>query len=537
MASFNSYHGQKMHGNKLMLTDVLVGRLGFDGFVVGDWNGHGQVAGCTNTSCAASFNAGLDMFMAPDSWRGIYKATLEQVRSGEISMQRLDEAVARILRVKMRAGVFTAGRPSSRKHAGNFSLLGAPGHRAIARDAVRKSLVLLKNEQGLLPLPPSLNVLVTGDGAHNIGKQTGGWTLNWQGTENLREHFPNATSIYEGLSDAIETGGGTATLSVDGRYTDRPDVAIVVFGEEPYAEGVGDRPDVDYSSNDGMALLQTFRDAGIPTVSLFISGRPLWVNPEINASNAFVVAWLPGSEGAGIADVLIAGSDGQPRFDVSGRLSFSWPRSPQQASVNAGDADYDPQFEYGYGLSYDDDGHIGVLSEGLDLAGAGDSRRKIVEFGDAVGALRISLRDAAGDVAVVDSRGVSAGDRLSVRPADRDVQEDSLALSWTGPASLLIQGSEADLAPSSVASLALELSYQVLAGGDERVTIELGSTGVDITDIVRRELRSGWQRSVLQLGCVASPATTLSLSSQGPLTMQITSLDIAVSDTAASCNE
>ena len=153
MASYSSFHGRKMHGLKPMLTDVLVGRMGFDGFVIGDWNGHGQVQGCTNDSCAASFNAGLDMFMVPEDWEALYRNTLKQVQSGEISQARLDEAVARILRVKVHAGVLDAPKPSARKNAGNWALLGAPEHRAIAREAVRKSLVLLKNENSILPLP------------------------------------------------------------------------------------------------------------------------------------------------------------------------------------------------------------------------------------------------------------------------------------------------------------------------------------------------------------------------------------------------
>lgn len=363
MASYNSYHGRKMHGYKEMLTDVLVGRMGFDGFVVGDWNGHGQVAGCTNTSCPASFNAGLDMFMAPDSWKGVYESTVEQVRSGEISMQRLDDAVARVLRVKIRAGVFESGRPSSRPHAGDFSLLGSPEHRSIARRAVRKSMILLKNTNGILPLNPGLDVLLAGDGAHNIGKQCGGWTLNWQGTGNLNEHFPNGMSIYAGLKEVIEAGGGSVTLSKDGSYSGTPDVAIVVFGEDPYAEFEGDRLSVDYDSNDGLTLLRQFKAAGIPTVSVFISGRALWVNPEINASDAFVAAWLPGTEGGGIADVLVGDSDGIPRHDFEGRLSFSWPKSATQVDVNVGDENYDPQFPYGFGLSYSDDGDLAPLSE------------------------------------------------------------------------------------------------------------------------------------------------------------------------------
>ena len=196
MASFNSWHGRKLHGYKELLSDVLVDQMGFSGFVVGDWNGHGQVEGCTNESCAASFNNGVDMFMAPDSWQELYANTLAQVKTGEIKMARLDQAVSRILRVKIRAGLFEAGLPSKRKYAGRYELLAAPEHRKIARQAVRQSLVLLKNANQLLPLSPAANILVAGDGAHNIGKQTGGWTLSWQGNGNTREHFPNAMSIF-----------------------------------------------------------------------------------------------------------------------------------------------------------------------------------------------------------------------------------------------------------------------------------------------------------------------------------------------------
>lgn len=352
MASYSSFNGRKMHAYGEMLTGVLRGRMSFDGFVVGDWKGHAQVPGCSDTSCAAAFNAGLDMFMAADQWQGLYETMLAQIGSGEISMERLDEAVARVLRVKIRSGVFGAGRPSSRKHAGDFGLLGSSAHRTLARSAVRKSLVLLKNEGAVLPLSPALDVLVAGDGADDIGKQCGGWTLTWQGTGNVRENFPNGSSIYEGLRDVFAAGGGSATLSEDGSYTAKPDVAVVVFGEDPYAEGVGDLPNVDFASEAGLQLLQRFHDAGIPTVAVFLSGRPLWVDPELAASDAFVAAWLPGTEGAGIADVLVGDAGGNPRNDFTGSLSFSWPASPEATSVNVGDPDYDPRFAYGYGLSY-----------------------------------------------------------------------------------------------------------------------------------------------------------------------------------------
>ncbi len=368
MASYNSWHGRKLHGYGELLTGVLKGRMGFDGFVVGDWNGHAQVAGCSNDSCAAAINAGVDMFMVPEDWKALYENTLAQARAGEISAARLDDAVRRILRVKVRAGLFERGKPSSRPLAGKFELLGAPEHRAVARQAVRESLVLLKNNAGLLPLAPDQSILVAGDGADDVGKQSGGWTITWQGTGNERSDFPGATSIWEGIRDAVAAGGGTAVLSVDGRWEEKPDVAIVVYGEDPYAEFEGDRQTLDYEPAEDLELLRRLRGEGIPVVSVFLSGRPLWVNPEINASDAFVAAWLPGSEGAGVADVLLRAADGSVRHDFQGRLSFSWPRLADGAPLNRNDPDYAPLFAYGHGLSCEDSVQLAELSEddGID---------------------------------------------------------------------------------------------------------------------------------------------------------------------------
>lgn len=355
MASFNSWHGRKVHGYAPLLTGLLKEHWGFDGFVIGDWNGHAQVEGCSPTYCPAAMNAGLDMFMAPDSWRGLYESTLEAVQSGEIATARLDDAVRRILRVKIRAGLLDRPRPSERPLAGRFELLGSAEHRAVAREAVRKSLVLLKNERGVLPLPGTARVLIAGPAADDIGRQSGGWTLSWQGDGNRREHFPNGQSIREALEEAVAAAGGQVDYRPDGRWDARPDVAVLVFGEPPYAEGEGDRPDVAFRPEPGFdpaAVLERWRQAGIPSVAVFLSGRPLHVGPELAAADAFVAAWLPGTEGGGIADVLVGDAAGTPRWDFTGRLAFSWPRSPEQAELNAGDPDYDPLFPFGYGLTY-----------------------------------------------------------------------------------------------------------------------------------------------------------------------------------------
>ena len=249
MASFSSWRGRKLHGDKELLTDILKGKMGFNGFVVGDWNGHGQVPGCSNTNCAASLNAGLDMFMAPDSWKGLYENTLMQVKDGTIPMERLDDAVRRILRVKISSGIFEKGIPSSRPNAGDESLLSLPSNKAIGRQAVRESLVLLKNNNNTLPLDPKKKILVVGDGADNISKICGGWTLSWQGNNHNNDEFPNAISILTGIRDEINKAGGEMIFSENGNTSINADAVIAIYGEDPYAEFQGDRENLDFVPN------------------------------------------------------------------------------------------------------------------------------------------------------------------------------------------------------------------------------------------------------------------------------------------------
>jgi len=363
MVSYSSWHGVRMHGNEALLTEVLKGRMAFDGLVLGDWNGHAQLPGCSPVSCAAALSAGLDVLMAPDGWRELADHMLAQAASGEIPAARLDDAVRRVLRVKLRAHLDSEGRPSSRPFAGHYELLGAPAHRAVARAAVRESLVLLKNNGHLLPLSARARVLVAGDGADSIAKQSGGWTIDWQGTE-TNQDFPRAETIYAGIVRRVGAGGGRTVLSPAGEFHNRPDVAIVVFGENPYAEGLGDIASLEYSPGDkhDLMLLRRLHAQGIPVVAVFLSGRPLWVNAEINAADAFVAAWLPGPEGGGLADVLFRMPDGKARYDFRGRLSFSWPRSPNPPAVDRlpGEA---PLFPFGYGLTYKDKGDLAPLPE------------------------------------------------------------------------------------------------------------------------------------------------------------------------------
>jgi beta-glucosidase len=238
--------------------------------------------------------------------------------------------------------------------AGDVQRFGSEQHRAVARQAVRESLVLLKNDNRLLPLSRQQRVLVAGDGADNIPKQCGGWTSSWQGTGTTNADFPGATSIWQGIRRVVEQGGGTAELSRDGTFVTVPDVAVVVFGEDPYAEMRGDLADLDYGarSPDDLTMLDSLRDAGVPVVSIFLSGRPLWTTPEIEASDAFVAAWLPGTEGDGVAEVIFRTRHESVWHNFTGKLSFSWPRSASQTSVNRGDEPYDPLFPHGFGLRY-----------------------------------------------------------------------------------------------------------------------------------------------------------------------------------------
>ena len=375
MTSYSSWQGVKMHGNQALLTSILKERMGFGGLLLGDWNGHAQLPGCTAVRCAAAIDAGIDVLMAPDAWRELHENTLAEVRSGEIPAARLDDAVRRVLRVKLRAHLESEGRPSSRPYAGHEELLGAPAHRAVARQAVRESLVLLKNRDHLLPLSPRAHVLVAGDAADSIARQSGGWTIDWQGTE-PNQDFPHAETVYAGIARCVQAACGSATLSPGGEFTTRPDVAIVVFGEHPYAEFAGDVATLEYSPGDkhDLALLRRLRTEDIPVVAVFLSGRPLWVNAELNASDSFIAAWLPGSEGGGIADVLFRSADGEVRYDFRGRLPFSWPRSPRPpaAERRRGEA---PLFPYGYGLSYGEDGNLPRLPESDPAApGAGAAR-------------------------------------------------------------------------------------------------------------------------------------------------------------------
>ena len=419
MTSFSSWNGVKLSAHRGLVTDVLKGRMNFDGMVITDWNAHGQVAGCSNASCPRAVDAGIDMFMAPDSWRMFYDSTLAQVRDGTIAMDRLDDAVARVLRLKERLGLFEMGKPSQRALSGEYELLGAPDHRAVAREAVRKSMVLLKNT-GVLPLQPGGRILVAGDAANDIARQSGGWTLSWQGTGLENDLFPGATSLWSGIEQAATATGGSAQLSEDGTFTQRPDAAIVIFGETPYAEFQGDiatlqlRPEL----RGPIATMRRLKEQGIPVVAVMITGRPLYVNEALNTADAFVAAWLPGSEGAGVADMLFAGADGAPAFEFQGLLPTAWPATARHGGATL--------FPFGYGMRYADGPAAWTpLPEDSGVTDDGGDSGVFFERGVPASSwsLTVSQADGANALRVTTVPAEALDGRVRIAATDHGVQE------------------------------------------------------------------------------------------------------------------
>jgi beta-glucosidase len=516
MASYNSWNGVKMHANHYLLTDVLKGQLRFEGFVVGDWNAHEQIPGCTKYKCAAAILAGVDMLMAPDSWRELYKNTLVQARSGEIPQARVDDAVRRILRVKTIAGLFRRAAPKQRSDAGDFTRLGSTAHRALAREAVRKSLVLLKNDRHTLPLNPRAKILVAGEAADSIGAQTGGWTIDWQGDRNSNADFPGATSIFGGIQAAVAAGGGTAVLSKEGRFTDKPDAAIVVFGEGPYAEFEGDRETLEFSPHEhrSLELLRRLRAQGVPTVAVFLSGRPMWVNPWINASDAFVAAWLPGSEGEGVADVLFAGAE---RHDFTGRLAFSWPQTAMPVTFDAAGKSTGDQFARGWGLDYGSKVDSPLLPEDPRIPPQWAAPPgSLFHAGHVTAPWSVFVADAGVEVHLTTARQESPGGGVAAVAAS-----DGSAAVWNGTQSSLykISGRAGDLRPQAEQGVALELRYRVDRAPERNVAVGLrctdplcgipGGAMLDVTREFKNSPPGDWRTLSIPLSCFTAAGADL----------------------------
>ena len=530
MISFSSWNGIKNHGNHSLITDVLKERMGFDGLVLGDWNAHGQVEGCTVTHCPQAYNAGLDLLMAPDSWKQLFDNTVADVRAGRIKEARIDDAARRVIRVKAKLGLLD-GRPIRTEPA----IIGSAAHRALAREAVARSLVLLKNEGSTLPIRPGARVLIAGDSANDMARQTGGWTVTWQGSDTTKGDFPKGQTIFDGLSEAIRAAGGQADLAVDGRYAAKPDVAIVVIGEKPYAEFQGDVPTLAYQpqNQQDLALVKRLKEAGVPVVTVFVAGRPLFTNAIINASAAFVAAWLPGSEGGGVADVIVARRNNTTVRDFSGRLPFAWPadaRSPVTA----------PLFPRGYGLSYRSPRRLGLLSEDprIDLSEALNLEHYFAA-GRTLDPWRMTISDGGGSRAVVAGVAASSTNVVTTRPVDVAAQEDSRMVVWSGPGSVSIDGPAVNLDRQLADGRALVLDLIVDRSPTGPVTLSLGDTQLQITSDLGKV---GPVILSLPLRCFAQHGAKMNsisnvtrIATNGPLGLTFRSVQLAPADVSQRC--
>lgn len=390
MISFSSWNGVKCHGNPYLINDVLKDELGFEGLVVSDWKGIDQLNGDFKEAVKTAINAGVDMAMQPDNYIPFINNLIELVNEGEVSMERIDDAVARILEIKFKLGLFD--NPFA-----DLSLLDTIGcsyHREIARQAVRESLVLLKNDN-ILPLPKNNStVLVAGPKGNDVGAMCGGWTISWQGSlGNITE----GTTVYEGIKDAI----GSENVVYTNNPTQIPsaDYAVVVVGENPYAEGAGDLfgnvAGFGLSAQDKQ-MIQAVENSNIPMVIVLLSGRPLDISDELQGSGAFIAAWLPGTEGGtGIADVLFG--DHLP----SGRLSYTWPETYSDVPINiiGNYPGNEALFPYGFGLTFNtgiDEDHF--LSKNIKIYPNPAGDFVIIEAESSMEIISIRILDPVGKV-------------------------------------------------------------------------------------------------------------------------------------------
>jgi beta-glucosidase len=373
MVSFSSWNGEKCHGHRYLITDLLKQQMNFNGLVISDMGGIDYLSDDYYSAVAKGVNAGIDMFMVPQNWRLFIEHLINHVEFGTVSMNRINDAVHRILSVKLAAGLFSAIRPKRREWVNNHDF-GGDKHRALAREAVRKSLVLLKNDKFTLPLNKQANILVTGKNAHNRGHQCGGYTIDWQGVSG-NEQIVCGHSIFEGISNVAPNAYYVPHNELSNNSVKSPDVAVVVIGETPYAEGLGDirqgddiiievgsqvNGEISILSPYGNSLklsqlhpedldnIQFLHEKNIPVVVILVSGRPLIVNAELELASAFVAAWLPGSEGQGVSDVLFGD------YNFSGKLSFSWPKNTLTQTTAGCQTQIinETLFPIGYGLRY-----------------------------------------------------------------------------------------------------------------------------------------------------------------------------------------
>lgn len=532
MASYSSWNNVatgidygKMSGARALLTGALKDKMGFDGFIVSDWNAIGQLPGCSNASCPQAINAGIDMVMVPDDWKAFIANTTRQVNDGEIPLARIDDAVSRIIRAKLRMGLFGT-RPSQRAGAGDAALLQS---RALARRAVRESLVLLKNNHHALPLKAGAKILVVGKSADSLPDQTGGWSLTWQGTGNSNADFPNGESILAGLRDV--DGAANVSYSATGEGVDLQsfDVIVAVIGETPYAETMGDiQPSATMRHSDrypeDLAVLQTVARAHKPVVTVFVAGRPLYVNNLINLSDAFVAAWLPGTEGAGVADVLFAAKAASGRYDFSGTLAAPWPAVPCPYAGAASDKASRWLFTPGYGLHYPDSHAMGALPTYPAIDACAAASELTIFHTLAVLPFALYLADdnplhAAHDVGP-DLNSVTAWPAsdpvLRLSTVQVNTQQDAKSVSWLGAGRFFARSPQPrNLKPLAAAHAALQFDVVINTSAKGAVKLYMGcgehcSSSVDLTRTFASYVSGARHTVSIPLPCFAGNDNDLS---------------------------
>jgi beta-glucosidase len=338
MGSYSSWNGEKTHGSKYLMTQILKEELGFKGFVISDWNAIEELPGTYRERIKTAIDAGIDMSMEASNPKKFIDTLVDLVNKGELPVQRIDDAVRRILRIKFEAGLFE--RPYS-----NRSLLDSAGtkyHRGVARQCVRESAVMLKKRDDILPLAKEgMRILVAGIHADDVGRQCGGWTLSHQGVPG---NIIPGTSIYEGLMQVAP--GNTYTFSKDASDGENADVCIAVIGENSYAEGSGDLMSIDdVITSKQIALVKKAKSFGIPVIAILITGRPVTIRECSHYADVIIAAWLPGTEGEGIADIVFG------NYTPTGKLSYTWPVDNAQLPINYGDTVYNPLYPFDYGIT------------------------------------------------------------------------------------------------------------------------------------------------------------------------------------------
>jgi beta-glucosidase len=469
--------------------------------------------------------------------------------------------------VKALAGLFKKPAPKDRFAAGHLATVGSAAHRGIARQAVRESLVLLENNRHTLPLDPHSRILVTGAGADDIGMQSGGWTVDWQGNHNTNADFPGATSILAGIQAAVGAAGGEVTTRMDDINTRKPAAAIVVYGETPYAEFQGDRETLEFSAQDAAHLetLRQLRAANIPAISLFISGRPLWVNRELNLSDAFVAVWLPGSEGNGIADLLFEPLPGHAAHDFTGRLSFSWPATAMPVTFGSDSAVHGALFPRGFGLSLAKSQDLAPVSEDPAIPVVYRDKDTLFHAGHVTAPWSIYVSDPGAEVRLTMQSQTTPSSAVT---AQLTSQGDVQAL-WSGQGTgeFRIGGRAVSLQTPSASGPALRLHYRVDEAPQRPVVLSMrceapagasipasGSTaasmkrcgmaegeGVDLSQSFRSAHAGSWETLTIPLTCFHGTGGTLervsapfALESSGRLGVRFDDIRF-VRETTAAC--